>query len=87
MQLLSLTLKGFRDFSRGLGCAEINLDFERPADGAASVAIVGANAKTTVDKWYWKERESLESRQAWRLALPPFELEGRPSHWTTAWRQ
>jgi hypothetical protein len=63
MQLLSLTLKGFRYFPRGLGCAEINLDFERPADGAALVAIVGAYAKTTMDTWHWKERESVESRQ------------------------
>lgn len=50
MQPLSLTLKGFRGIRDGLGRDVLTLDFERLADGAELVAIVGANGrgKTTV---------------------------------------
>lgn len=50
MQPLVLTLKGFRGIRDGLGLDTITLDFERLADGAELVAIVGANGrgKTTV---------------------------------------
>lgn len=50
MQVLSLTLKGFRGIRDGLGRDELSLDFERLADGAELVAIAGANGrgKTTV---------------------------------------
>ncbi len=50
MQPLSLTLKGFRGVRDGLGRDLLTLDFERLADGAELVAIVGANGrgKTTV---------------------------------------
>jgi exonuclease SbcC len=50
MQPLSLTLKGFRGIRDGLAQDVLSLDFERLADGAALIAIVGANGrgKTTV---------------------------------------
>ena len=50
MQPFSLTLKGFRGIRDGLGRDVLTLDFERLADGAELVAIVGANGrgKTTV---------------------------------------
>src|SRR5574337_1055598 len=50
MQPLSLTLKGFRGIRDGLGRDVLTLNFERMADGAELVAIVGANGrgKTTV---------------------------------------
>ncbi|MBU1364542.1 MAG: DNA repair protein [Gammaproteobacteria bacterium] len=50
MQPLSLTLKGFRGIRDGLGRDVLTLDFERLADGAELIAIVGANGrgKTTV---------------------------------------
>lgn len=50
MQLLSLTLKGFRGIRDGLGLDVLTLDFEALCDGAELVAIVGANGrgKTTV---------------------------------------
>ena len=50
MQLLSLTLKGFRGIRDGLGLAALTLDFEALCDGAELVAIAGANGrgKTTV---------------------------------------
>lgn len=50
MQVLSLTLKGFRGIRDGLGRDELSLDFEQLADGAELVAIAGANGrgKTTV---------------------------------------
>lgn len=50
MQPLLLTLKGFRGIRDGLGMDVLSLDLERLADGAALVAIVGANGrgKTTV---------------------------------------
>lgn len=50
MQVLSLTLKGFRGIRDGLGRDELSLDFERLADGAELVAIAGANGrgKTTI---------------------------------------
>ena len=50
MQLLSLTLKGFRGIRDGLGLDALTLDFEALCDGAELVAIVGANGrgKTTV---------------------------------------
>ena len=50
MQPLSLTLKGFRGIRDGLGRDVLTVDFERLADGAELVAIVGANGrgKTTV---------------------------------------
>ncbi|HRO51549.1 MAG TPA: DNA repair protein [Alicycliphilus sp.] len=50
MQLLSLTLKGFRGIRDGLGLNVLTLDFEALCDGAELVAIAGANGrgKTTV---------------------------------------
>jgi exonuclease SbcC len=50
MQPLSLTLKGFRGIRDGLGRDVLTIDFEHLADGAALVAIAGANGrgKTTV---------------------------------------
>ena len=50
MQLLSLTLKGFRGIRDGLGLDVLTLDFEALCDGAELIAIVGANGrgKTTV---------------------------------------
>lgn len=50
MQPLSIRLKGFRGIRDGLGRDELALDLERMADGAALVAIVGANGrgKTTL---------------------------------------
>lgn len=50
MQVLSLTLKGFRGIRDGLGREELSLDFEQLAGGAELVAIAGANGrgKTTV---------------------------------------
>ena len=50
MQILSLTLKGFRGIRDGLGRDALSLDFERLADGAELVAMAGANGrgKTTV---------------------------------------
>ncbi len=45
MQPLSLTLKGFRGIRDGLGRDVLTLDFERLADGAELVAIVGANGR------------------------------------------
>lgn len=50
MQPLSIRLKGFRGIRDGLGLDELALDLERMADGAALVAIVGANGrgKTTL---------------------------------------
>src|SRR3990167_9277242 len=50
MQLLSLTLKGFRGIRDGLGLDALTLDFEALCDGAELVAIAGANGrgKTTV---------------------------------------
>ena len=45
MQPLSLTLKGFRGIRDGLGLDTFTLDFERLADGAALVAIAGANGR------------------------------------------
>lgn len=50
MQILSLTLKGFRGIRDGLGRDALSMDFERLADGAELVAIAGANGrgKTTV---------------------------------------
>lgn len=50
MQILSLTLKGFRGIRDGLGRDALSLDFEQLADGAELVAIAGANGrgKTTV---------------------------------------
>lgn len=45
MQVLSLTLKGFRGIRDGLGRTELSLDFERLADGAQLVAIAGANGR------------------------------------------
>ena len=50
MQLLSLTLKGFRGVRDGLGLDVLTLDFEALCDEAELVAIAGANGrgKTTV---------------------------------------
>ncbi len=50
MQPLSLTLKGFRGIRDGMGQDILSLDFERLADGAALIAIVGVNGrgKTTL---------------------------------------
>jgi len=50
MHPLRLTLKGFRGIRDGLGLEEMTLDLERLADGAALVAIAGANGcgKSTV---------------------------------------
>lgn len=45
MQLLSLTLKGFRGIRDGLGLNALTLDFEALCDGAELVAIVGANGR------------------------------------------
>ncbi|QDL38553.1 DNA repair protein [Rhodoferax sediminis] len=45
MQVLSLTLKGFRGIRDGLGRDALSLDFERLADGAELVAIAGANGR------------------------------------------
>jgi exonuclease SbcC len=45
MQPLSLTLKGFRGIRDGLGLDVLTLDFERLANGAQLVAIVGANGR------------------------------------------
>ena len=45
MQVLSLTLKGFRGIRDGLGRSALSLDFERLADGAQLVAIAGANGR------------------------------------------
>ncbi|UEC01687.1 DNA repair protein [Burkholderia vietnamiensis] len=45
MQLLSLTLKGFRGIRDGLGLDTLTLDFEALCDGAVLVAIVGANGR------------------------------------------
>ncbi|WP_324809887.1 DNA repair protein [Ralstonia pickettii] len=45
MELLSLTLKGFRGIRDGLGLDSLMLDFEALCDGAALVAIVGANGR------------------------------------------
>ncbi|WP_038214763.1 DNA repair protein [Xenophilus azovorans] len=45
MQLLSLTLKGFRGIRDGLGLDSLTLDFEAQCEGAALVAIVGANGR------------------------------------------
>ncbi|MCU7370004.1 DNA repair protein [Paucibacter sp. O1-1] len=45
MQLLSLTLKGFRGIRDGLGLEVLTLDFEALCDGAELVAIVGANGR------------------------------------------
>lgn len=45
MQPLSLTLRGFRGIRDGLGLDELTLDLERLADGAALVAIAGANGR------------------------------------------
>ena len=42
MQLLSLTLKGFRGIRDGLGLAALTLDFEALCDGAELVAIAEA---------------------------------------------
>ncbi len=50
MQVLSLTLKGFRGIRDGLGREVLSLDFERLAGNAELVAIAGPNGrgKTTV---------------------------------------
>jgi DNA repair protein SbcC/Rad50 len=50
MQVLRLTLKGFRGIRDGLGRDSLTLDFERLADGAHLVALAGDNGrgKTTV---------------------------------------
>jgi DNA repair protein SbcC/Rad50 len=45
MQPLSLRLRGFRGIRDGLGLDELTLDLERLADGAALVAIAGANGR------------------------------------------
>lgn len=45
MQLLSLTLKGFRGIRDGLGQDALTLDFEALCDGAELVAIAGANGR------------------------------------------
>ena len=45
MQLLQLTLKGFRGIRDGLGLATLTLDFEALCDDAALVAIVGDNGR------------------------------------------
>ena len=45
MQLLSLTLKGFRGIRDGLGLTILALDFEALCDGAQLVAIAGANGR------------------------------------------
>ena len=45
MQLLSLTLKGFRGIQDGLGLETLTLDFEALCDGAQLVAITGANGR------------------------------------------
>ena len=45
MQPLSLRLRGFRGIRDGLGREELTLDLERLADGAALVAIAGANGR------------------------------------------
>ena len=45
MQPLSLRLRGFRGIRDGLGLEELTLDLERLADGAALVAIAGANGR------------------------------------------
>lgn len=45
MQLLSLSLKGFRGIRDGLGVDALALDFEARCDGAELVAIVGANGR------------------------------------------
>ncbi len=45
MQVLSLTLKGFRGIRSGLNREQLSLDFERLADGAQLVAIAGANGR------------------------------------------
>ncbi len=42
---LALTLKGFKGIRSGLGLEELTLDLERLADGAALVAIAGANGR------------------------------------------
>lgn len=50
MQVLSLTLKGFRGIRDGLRRDTLTLDFEALAGDAALVAIAGSNGrgKTTV---------------------------------------
>lgn len=50
MQVLSLTLKGFRGIRDGLRRKTLTLDFEALAGDAALVAIAGSNGrgKTTV---------------------------------------
>jgi exonuclease SbcC len=45
MQVLSLTLKGFRGIRNGLNRERLSLDFERLADGAPLVAIAGAKGR------------------------------------------
>lgn len=45
MQLLSLTLNGFRGIRDGLGLDVLALDFEARCDGAELVAIAGANGR------------------------------------------
>lgn len=45
MQLLSLTLKGFRGIRDGLRLDSLTLDFEALCDGAQLVAITGANGR------------------------------------------
>ncbi|MGD9836162.1 MAG: hypothetical protein AB7U92_25705 [Piscinibacter sp.] len=45
MQPLSLRLRGFRGIRDGLGLDELTLNLERLADGAALVAIAGANGR------------------------------------------
>jgi exonuclease SbcC len=45
MQLLSLTLNGFRGIRDGLGLDALTLDFEALCGDAELVAIVGANGR------------------------------------------
>lgn len=45
MQVISLTLKGFKSARDGLGRDELTLDFQRLADGAGLVALAGANGR------------------------------------------
>jgi len=45
MQALSLRLRGFRGIRDGLGLDELTLDLQRLAEGAALVAIAGANGR------------------------------------------